>query len=305
MRWIVFLAAGCTLCAQTPVELLDASKTLLQHDPAAALDFAVAAAQSNAPTERWFWPVMLEAQVKLGRWAAAMETGAKSVASIESGMMFTRFDQITDEVKLRRLYASALQRSGKPDDARRQLDIAAALDGENAGTARAGAIVAAERAFRLKYAKADLLATEIKQPAQPLPLKDLKGREVALADLRGKIVIVQFWATWCAPCVQELHELNAIYSRLHEPAEVLAIDIDDSVGVVAEFATKKGYAFQVVRSDGPAEAGYAAALSLQGPNIPQLYVIDRKGNIRFHISGFDDDGLFEEKLNWMIEAASK
>jgi hypothetical protein len=99
--------------------------------------------------------------------------------------------------------------------------------------------------------------------------------------------------------------LNAAYPRLQDRAEVLAIDIDDAAGVVAAFTKKNRYAFPVLRLDRSVEPDYTAALSLQGPNIPQLYVFDREGNIRFRITGFDEDGILEEKLNWMISAAAK
>jgi hypothetical protein len=47
---------------------------------------------------------------------------------------------------------------------------------------------------------------------------------------------------------------------------------------------------------------YTNAATIENPNIPQLYVIDRAGNLRFHLTGFDDDGIFGQRLDWMLAA---
>jgi peroxiredoxin len=169
-------------------------------------------------------------------------------------------------------------------------------------SASSAAEIATERAFRVDHSKTDLLASEIKQSAQPFRLKNLEGRDVALADFRGRIVIAPFWATWCGPCIQELAALNRIYPAIRDRAEVLAISIDDTMSIAAEFAKRNAYVFPILKSDGSVEAAYATASSLQGTNIPQLWVFDGDGNIRFHLTGFDEDGLFEQRVNWMIAA---
>lgn len=271
--WIFCLTTACALCAQSRLELLETSKGLLQKNPSAALEFATRAAASDELTQRWFWPIMLEAQVKLGKWAEAEASGSKSVESIEAGIMFTRFDQIPDEIKLRRSYAGALEHLGKPEAARRQIEIVDALQG-----GKAHPIVAAERSSRLRVAKAEVLASEVDQQYD-LPVRGLAGR----------IVVVAFWASWCAPCIQELEILNGMYPQLRARGEVVAINIDDSNPADH---SKPAYLFPMH------DARNAVS------TIPQLYVIDGAGKVRFHIKGFDDDGIFAEKINWMMEAAS-
>jgi peroxiredoxin len=290
---------------------------LLEADPAGALDYATKAAALDTETERWFWPVILEAQVELGKWEAAAGMGAKSVVDIEAGRMFTRIYQTADEIKLRQLYATALDRCGKPEEAKSQRVIEELLSFPNEthpgpnethpGDSRAQATVSAERASRIKYAKSDLLAAERTELARLFRVYDLDGHVVNLHDRKGKIVVALFWATWCGPCMKELDAMNRIYPQLRDRAEVMAVNVDDKPDVVREFAKNQRLAFPILTvpiltSLGSEVSSYTAAATMEDPNIPQLYVIDREGNIRFHLTGFDDDGLFEQRLDWMIAA---
>jgi len=324
-RWCLLLTAASALWAQDSpqvlsqvsaqdaaqvstqdsIDRLETSKKLLERDPAGALDYATKAAALDVETERWFWPVILEAQVKLGKWEAAAGMGAKSVADIEAGRMFTRVYQTLDEIKLRQLYATALDRCGKSEDARAQRAIAELLPYSSetlSGGSRSQAIVAAEWASRVHYAKADLLATEGKEIARLFSVYDLNGRVVNLHAQKGRIVIALFWATWCGPCMQELGALSRVYPQLRDRAEVMAVDVDDKPDVIKEFAKKQNFAFPILTSLGSEVASYTAGATMEDANIPQLYVIDRDGNIRFHLRGFDDDGLFEQRVDWMMAA---
>lgn len=272
MKWMSLFVAVGVLWAQDSTEQFNKAKELLEHDPSAALEFATKAAASNGLTQRWFWPLMLDAQVRLGKWPEAIESGAKSVESIETGIMFTRFDQIPDEIKLRRLYASALGHVGKSEAAGVQLDIVLALEG-----GKSNPVASKEHASRLKYAKIDLLAAEVNIPVE---------REFVGDSFKKRTVVVALWAAWCAPCIKELDALNALYPQLRDRAEVRAINIDGS-------APPHPYLFPMV------------TVKDLVSTIPQLYVIDREGNVRFHIKGFDDDGIFEQRIDWMVEAAAR
>jgi peroxiredoxin len=296
---------------------LEVAKALIDTNPAASLECSSKAAEADPARQRWFWPLMLAAQIRLGHWEAADRLGAKSVEEIEAGRMFGRVTDVSDEAVLRRAYAQALDHRGKIDEVRLQLAIAARLSGDpdiadarssstvaREWSSRAGSIVAREWTARVDRAKAELLADEIRQAAPEVHLKDIDGHAVALADFRGRVVIAAFWATWCGPCLRELGTLNDRYPRFRDRAEVLAIDVDDSWNVIAEFAKKNAYTFPILKPDKSVAPAYINAPGLEGANIPQLYVIDREGNIRFHLTGFDDDGLFGPKLEWMITASA-
>jgi len=213
-----------------------------------------ACAQSN-------WPAQLETDIKTQSWDAAVRVGAAILDEIEAGRMFTRFADVPDEINVRNLYATALDHAGNPDQARRQRLTAQLLE-----TQPDAAGIAAQFARRIANLKADVLATQINQPAK-------FQHDGAHAQ------VIAFWATWCAPCKPELDRL----ARYRNPrAKLVTLDVDHL---------------------DPALRPYVQLESLQSPDLPQLYIVDPAGNIRFHITGFDDDRYFTNKLDWMIEAA--
>ena len=144
----------------------------------------------------------------------------------------------------------------------------------------------------------DLMASEERRPAPGFALKNLDGETVELKDYRGKVLVLDFWATWCAPCLLELIELNAAYRQYQDDPLVAfaAVSVDADKTRVAPHAVKHGYDFPILLTDGVVERNYGTQM------IPQLYVIGPEGNIRFHLSGYRDDGFFRKKLDWMIEA---
>src|SRR5213596_1822984 len=83
-------------------------------------------------------------------------------------------------------------------------------------------------------------APRIGKPLADFTLPDLQGRSVQLAALRGKVVFVNVWATWCPPCVEEMPTIQRLYERLHHRGlEILAISIDAlGAQVVAPFMQK-------------------------------------------------------------------
>src|SRR2546422_7558499 len=84
-------------------------------------------------------------------------------------------------------------------------------------------------------------------PAPEIALKDLQGQEVRLSDLHGKVVLVNFWATWCKPCKEEMPAMQASYERLRDQGfVVLAVNELEDVEKVAEHIKTHGHTFLVV-----------------------------------------------------------
>jgi peroxiredoxin len=113
-------------------------------------------------------------------------------------------------------------------------------------------------------------------------LPSLDGRSVSLADLRGKIVMVHFWATWCPPCVEELPTLEKLYGELRGgDFEMLAISVDEGGGAAVDaFLRKNGLTLPVFLDPG------GSVSRLYGTyKFPETYILDRQGSVRYKVIG--------------------
>ncbi len=112
----------------------------------------------------------------------------------------------------------------------------------------------------------------------------MDGRATRLSDLRGKVVVLNFWATWCPPCVEETPSLNHLQQWLApRGGTVLGISEDEDAGAYSNFLTQYGVQFPTWREG---SQGTAAAY---GTSVyPETYVIDAKGRIARKIIGAQD-----------------
>jgi len=133
-----------------------------------------------------------------------------------------------------------------------------------------------------------LMLSQIKvgQPAPPFVLRLIKGGKVSLDELRGNVIVLNFWATWCVPCRTELPALDAYYVlRKDAGLRVFAVTTEDSL---QPFRLKK--LFEAMHID--------PVRSIKGPydvldnGVPTNIVIDRNGVVRYAKAGaFDTQGL--------------
>lgn len=121
--------------------------------------------------------------------------------------------------------------------------------------------------------------------APDFSLPTLRGSSVKLSDHRGKVVFLNFWATWCPPCREEMPSMEALYQRLKgREFEMLAVSIDRSgEEVVGPFVAKYGLTFPVLLD--PENKTYKL-YGLTG--IPETFIIDRNGVIIFKVIGAQD-----------------
>ena len=155
--------------------------------------------------------------------------------------------------------------------------------------------------------RAEIAKGMINEPAPAFALKDFEGNSVSLASLKGKVVVVDFWATWCGPCIGSMPGMKKAQDKYKGNPNVkfLFVDtwekVDNKLQNAKDFMTKKGYDFHVLLDT---EDNVVSDFKVSG--IPTKFIVDGKGNIRFKAVGFDgnDDALVEE-LTTMIELAGK
>src|SRR6058998_2433596 len=118
-------------------------------------------------------------------------------------------------------------------------------------------------------------------PAPEIALRDLQGQEVGLSDLHGKIVLLNFWATWCKPCKEEMPAMQASYDKLRsEGFVVLAVNELEDAARVAEHLRTHGHTFLVVMDHDNRIANRYGVVGL-----PASFLIDRQGIVRERVSG--------------------
>jgi len=117
--------------------------------------------------------------------------------------------------------------------------------------------------------------------ALPLQLEDLRGVSRSLADYRGSVVLVNFWASWCGPCVKEIPSLRELYRTLSgEPFEILAVNVKEGRFKVHKFSQMMAMPFPVLLDpEGEAFAAWDAQV------LPTSFLIDAEGRVREEIHG--------------------
>jgi peroxiredoxin len=118
--------------------------------------------------------------------------------------------------------------------------------------------------------------------APEFSLSDLSGNAVRLANLRGRVVFLNIWATWCEPCREELPSMQSLYERLHGPDfEMLAVNADQGDrSVVDRFVREHGLTLPVLLDP---ELSVADLYRVTG--YPETFIIDRNGRIVAHDLG--------------------
>ena len=132
------------------------------------------------------------------------------------------------------------------------------------------------------------------QAAPDFTLEALDGRQVRLADLKGQVVLINIWATWCPPCVREIPRLERTYARYRDQGFVLLgvnTTYQDDRAKVAAFVREQRMSYPVLLDmDGKVGRSYASSL------MPSSFLIDRAGNIVLVRVGEVDEAQLQEQV---------
>ncbi len=139
-----------------------------------------------------------------------------------------------------------------------------------------------------------------REPAPSFTLQDLNGKQVSLSDFKGKVVILDFWATWCPPCVKEIPHFIELHEQYKDRGfAMVGISLDhQGISVVKSFVQKNQVNYPILMTDGRVDKAYGGITS-----IPTTFVIDSAGNIRQKYVGYRDKAIFEADIKALLEEA--
>lgn len=122
-------------------------------------------------------------------------------------------------------------------------------------------------------------------------LKDLRGKELSLSNLRGKVVLLYFWATWCGPCREEMARLEKLHRELRTRELVVLGITNEAPGVVRDFLDKNNYTFPIL-----VDTSRKVWQQYQVEIIPVTIVVDRSGKIVSYDVGVRGEGELRATL---------
>jgi len=113
-------------------------------------------------------------------------------------------------------------------------------------------------------------------------LPDLQGNMRKLSDFKGKVIFLNFWATWCKPCEEEMPSMQALYENLHDfPFEIVAVSVDkDAPEKIAEFAKQYGITFTILH-----DKKGAIKETYKTTGVPETFIIDQNGVVALKVWG--------------------
>lgn len=142
--------------------------------------------------------------------------------------------------------------------------------------------------------KTKILAERLNQPASDFELETLTSGKVTLSSLKGKVVVVNFWATWCPPCREEMPKLQQVYEAYQgKDVAFLIASVDQEQEKVKPYIDDNHYTF-------PVYYGRPAAEQYEVDSIPTTFIIDKSGTIQFKHIGYRPD--IRDVLGWEIDA---
>jgi thiol-disulfide isomerase/thioredoxin len=161
-----------------------------------------------------------------------------------------------------------------------------------------GSILVAAALLAVPGLVAPSQASAVATPAPPFTLDRRGGGRVALADLRGKVVLINFWATWCGPCRKEMPLLEQIQKKYGPLGfTMLGVNVEEDGRLFDAFLKDVPVTFPILLD--PAN-GVSKLYNVSA--MPSTVIVDRKGNVRYIHQGYQpgDEGKYQDMIRTLI-----
>jgi peroxiredoxin len=142
-------------------------------------------------------------------------------------------------------------------------------------------------------------AVALSSLAPDFTLHTLTGPNMRLQEQRGRVVMVNFWATWCSPCRQEMPQLNKLYERYRASGLVLlGVNVDEDPRHASDVATRLGLKFPVLL-----DTDKAVSRVYDLGSMPSTVLIDRDGQVRYLHRGYvvGDEDLYDKQIRDLLK----
>ncbi|ABB33442.1 alkyl hydroperoxide reductase/ Thiol specific antioxidant/ Mal allergen [Geobacter metallireducens RCH3] len=141
--------------------------------------------------------------------------------------------------------------------------------------------------FTMAVASPSLAIPQKGQPAPPLKVVSTSGQQISLANYKGYVLVIDFFATWCPPCREAIPHLNGISRKYgRQGLQVLGLSLDDGdEGAVKDFIASKRIVYPVALAGQDVQTDYGLR------SLPTVYVIDKRGNVADRFMGGSDATL--------------
>jgi len=139
---------------------------------------------------------------------------------------------------------------------------------------------------------------KLRKPAPDFTLPRIDGGQLQLSSYRGKVVLLDFWATWCVPCREETPHFVELQQKYGDQGlQILGVSMDDSPGPVHAFYQQFHMNYPVVMGTAETGSAYGGVLGL-----PIAFLIDRDGLIYTKHMGATDSAVFEKEVISLLQA---